>query len=122
MPYKKMKTLDETVSAKEYFDELNQNIFDGIDAAEIYSDDKIVTYNVTEEESIFLLPDNYVENRSMVDVYINDIEQNEYSIQEKNFVNCVVLDSTISNTTIKIRCRNFKYGFLKFLKNNLSIG
>ncbi len=122
MPYKKMKTLKDTVSAKEYLDELNQNIFNGIDAAEIYSDDKVAEYNVTEEECIFLLPDNYLENRSMVDVYINEIEQNDYSIQEKNFVNCIVLNAAVNNVTIKIRCRNFKYGFLKFLQSKLSMG
>lgn len=121
MIFEKMEEITEKVSASEYLKELNNKIFNGLDSIDIYNDDKTAMYNVSTAENTFLIPDNYLDT-SMIDVYIDEVEQKDYSIQEVAFVNCVVFNNMISNATVKIRCRNFKYGFLNFLKNNLSVG
>lgn len=122
MKFQKMNEITEKITANEYLNDLNNRIYEGFNSVDMFKDDKVINYDVTEEETIFALPDNYSPSKSIVDVYVNDIEEENYSIEERNFINCIVLTTAVSNTTIQLRCRNIKQGFLNFINNNLAMG
>lgn len=86
---------------------------------------KNAIYTVTENENTFLLPENYDQD-SIVDVFINDTLNLNFTIQEVSFVDCVVLNKNVSNCTVKIQCTNLSEGFKKLIKkmitDNSSVG
>lgn len=79
----------------------------------------------TESENTFILPQNY-KSDSAVEVYIDDIPNNNFIIQEVAFVDCVVLNDNVSNCTVKIKCTNFsetlKSLIKKMITDNSSVG
>lgn len=85
----------------------------------------IKTYTVTENENTFLLPGNY-EQDSIVEVFINDTLNSNFTIQEVSFVDCVVLNNRVSNCTVKVKCTNFsetlKNLIKKIITDNMSVG
>lgn len=91
------------------------------------SNQKMETYTVanTEDENTFQLPDNYNEG-SVVEVYVDDVKNTNYTIQEVYLVDCVVLNENVSNCTVKIQCTNFsetlKELIKKLITDNSSVG
>lgn len=92
---------------------------------EYIKNQEIKTYTVTENESTFLLPENY-EQDSIIEVFINDTLNSNFTIQEISFVDCIVLNENVSNCTVKIQCTNFsetlKNLIKKLITDNSSVG
>lgn len=116
----RLEAIDNSIST------LNNNISDTSPKDYDYiKNQSIETYTVTENENTFLLPENY-EQDSIVEVFINDILNSSFTIQEVAFVNCIVLNNNVSNCTVKIKCTNLSEGFKNLIKkmitDNTSVG
>lgn len=123
----KISSLRDSLSDKAPQTDLN-NIKTEVENLKIISlikDNEIKTYTVNEEENTFALPDNYQEN-SIVKVFVNSELVTLYSISEIKLVKCVVLDTSIENSIVKIICMNFEESFEEYIKkliqNNTPVG
>lgn len=121
----RLESIDDSIT------NLNSNITEinnNITASENYDyikNQEIKIYTVTENENTFLLPQNY-EQDSIVEVFIDDTLNLNFTIQELAFVDCVVLNNSVSNCTVKIQCTNFsdtlKTLIKKVVTDNMSVG
>lgn len=121
MLFKKMAEIVNTIKANTYFNNLNQNIYDAIEANEIFEDFKKVEYTPTESTSQFLIPDNYTDS-SYVEVYIDGVETTDYTIIFQNFAYLVAFSEDKVDKTIVIKVKNFKKNFVNAISKNMPIG
>lgn len=111
MLFKKQDKITSEVSAPEYLDELNQRVYDAIEANEILEDFEKVEYTPTELQNVFALPDNYTED-SLVEAYIDGEETTDFEISFENSIYIITFSESFVNSEIVIKCKNFKQSFI----------